>query len=241
MIDDTTKWLFSIGIFQSMNLKESRAGDFNAGNLFFFATMIYLAVACFLRRSPNLLLDHFRRLSFCSILLLMGGHLLYDWSGGRFGERFFFEITWMILFHFVALVFDVFTQIRSVGLQRTLLATTFVLLNLGSFLIYQPQTAAYLRRANQKRMDLFIKTDSKSFETSVIHILSPPEMLQNWYARNNPDLSGTIYLPFNSMMISDLQQTFKGRTHYVYIFNQKAGHSTLVPLEEFLSLPPNTR
>jgi hypothetical protein len=227
MIGETQRWLLGLVIFSSGNLREMLPGEINLGLFLFFVCLAFLV----LKTTSQEFLNYervFFQLSAASVLLLIIGHVFYDFRGSRFGERFFFEITWMIL---AGLVFCI------KNFQKVLNKKAYLLLCLGfypliffSYLIHVPATARIYRESNIKRMDLFLKTKGSEFQNSVIHVSSVPDFDATFYTRNNPDLSGTIYMIFGR----DLSQSyfhFKDRKHFFYGFDQKTKKSKILPIK----------
>jgi len=229
MLGETSKWLFGVGIFQSGDLKNPILGDINLGVILLCLSLGYLLTEIFHNRATQ---DHktsFKFIAFFSILIIVLGHIFYNFRGGRFGERFFFEITWMILFSFLLVLKEVKEVIRHRKIKK-IFYSIVILFFIPSIFIYTPVTAKKLRESNLRRMDIFLKTSSLEFKEAVVHIVSSPDFDVTFYARNTPNLSGTIFVAYDDRFFHDIYLRYEDRKHYVYMFNEKENTGNLIPL-----------
>lgn len=223
MVGETFKWLFGFGYFSSGRLNEKSLNDINLGFLFFLPVLGFLISKSFTKDHVSKNFRQFCRLSLYSILVLIAGHIFYDYRGGRFGERFFFEITWMLVFFFIMIISESFASMK-----RPVLVILILLM--PGLLIYIPKTILSYRLSNIQRMDLFLKT--KDLKDVVIHVGSVPSFGPSFYTRNDPELKGPIYVILSQRMIWEVLERFPLRKHYVYSYSMEDSGSRLVMLEK---------
>lgn len=226
MIDETSKWLFGSGFFASGSLKDSFPQDFNIG-LFLF--VFSLSALPFLSQNSYSKEKLFFRIAFASSLAVLLGHVFYNFQGGRFGERFFFEVTWFVL---AGLIFAMKSLSDSIKSKVAPVVTygLYGLLIFSSLGLYIPATVKVIRESNLKRMDPFIKTEGDQYQNAVVHLSYVPDYDTSFYTRNNPDLSGRIFLNFSGNLSKSFAQ-FKDRKHYFYIYDRQLNKSKIIPIE----------
>lgn len=223
MVGETFKWLFGFGYFSSGRLNEKSLNDINLGFLFFLPVLGYLISKSYTKDHVSENLRQFCRICLFSILVLIAGHIFYDYRGGRFGERFFFEITWMLVFFFIMIISESFASMKRAVL-------VILILLMPGLLIYIPKTILSYRQSNIQRMDLFLKT--KDLKNAVIHVGSVPSFEPSFYTRNDPELKGPIYVILSQRMIWEVLEKFPSRQHYVYSYSMEDSSSRLVMLEK---------
>lgn len=203
------------GYFSSGILNWKTPTDINFGFLFFLPIIGFLVSK--MKKSP------FHSIALGSILCLVLGHIFYDYQGGRFGERFFFEITWMLLLFLILFMHEILSA-------KSRSSYWMLILLVPAFVIYIPKTIVAYKNSNIQRMDLFLKT--KTLENSVIHVGSVPSFDPSFYARNHPELKGTIYVALNPRKIWEVMEKFTGKDHYVYSYDLDKNTSKLLMLEK---------
>jgi hypothetical protein len=216
MINETFKWLFGFGFFSSGSLKINSPSDLNFGFLFFLPILGY-SISKMINR------NEFYFLFLSSIFSLIAGHIFYEYQGGRFGERFFFEITWMLVLFFVLIAHEILIKIRKSPYW-------ILLIMLPSLLFYIPGTILFFRDSNIHRMDLFLKTES--MDNAVIHVGTVPSFDPTFYTRNDPELKGVIYVAMNERLIWEVMEKFPTRDHYLYNYNPLDSSNGLVQIKK---------
>lgn len=223
MVDETFKWLFCFGYFSTARLNVKSPEDINFGFLLFLPIIGYLISKLITKIQVHEPLREFCKISLFSILVLIAGHIFYDFRGGRFGERFFFEITWMLVVFLILIVFESITSVKRASL-------VFLIFLLPGLLIYVPNTILSYKESNIQRMDLFLKT--QELQNAVIHVGSVPSFEASFYTRNHPELEGVIYVLLNRRLIWDVLEKFPSKKHYIYNYHVDDSTSRLVELQK---------
>ncbi len=214
MIENASRWLFGFGYFAGGSLRTIENGDINFGIILFLISIFWLTYRALKNKETIVIL------LVLSIFSLVCGHIFYDFRGGRFGERFFYEISWIILFGLVIFL----KEIKKYGL---VFMGLIVLVNL----IYLPGTYQAYVDGNMRRMDPFLKVKSLKDDKVVIHLHQVPDFDPSFYTRNHPDLSGPVYVIL-SKDFNQVIKSFKDRKHYLYSFDRKSNNSQLLPISE---------
>jgi hypothetical protein len=216
MLGDTSKWLFAWGMFQSGNLKQSLPGDINL-SVFLLMAAIGMGIRnCLKGDGPS-------RLFLSLICVQVLGHIFYLTHGGRFGERFFFEITFLIMLFFcqflihMAQIFKTVADGYGMKLSRNGIALGFVaLIFLPNIQVRLANTVDDLHNANLLRMDIFLKAGKMNLTNAIVFVADVPEFEPSFYARNEPDLRGNLFVQSISGSNELLRKIFPSRKAYIY-------------------------
>jgi len=227
MMNNSYKWLFSSGLFEQYNLKSESANDHNFGMFFFIVAITYLCYLVYKNRFQKYF--YFYLVLILNVLFLIIGHLIVNLSNGRFGERFFFETQWIIFSFFILAIWKLLEKIPYK------IYIFGIIWFLPTLFLYLPNTAKFFRNSNLERMDLYLKTNDQSFSNAMIHIHSTKEFSPRFYTRNNPDLSGPIYVEFTPEF-EILKINYPNKKHYFYFYHPEKDESFLKPINENFSV-----
>jgi hypothetical protein len=189
MVVDGIRWTLGRGPWDPRTLKFPLSGAFPWGATLLTGGLLAVVLK---NRGNNKKADWF----LISVMVaLVAGHFSFDNSPtGRFGERYFFEV------HFVWVILA-WRFLKSYAGRRaafSLIAASMLLALYG--------TAAFFRADNLRRMDPFLKEKALGPGPRIVFMRDAPDFDPPWYARNQPDLSGTIFVrdlgPRNSELLA---------------------------------------
>ena len=212
MLSDSSKWLFGLGFFKSGNLKIETPSDWNFSLVFGFAAV----VAAIWEGYKNPLLRRRILLLLSLVFILVSGHIFYSFSGGRFGERFFFEITFIITLFGARLLWAIAHLAKKPPMQKFALASLAACLLLPNLAIYLPGTINFFHNSNVRRMDPYLKVLEMKLSNSVVFLHDVPEFNANFYARNEPDLSGNLFVHDRAVKNELLMAQYPNKEYYIY-------------------------
>lgn len=211
MLADTAKWLFGLGFFPSGNLKIAAPGEINASIWLLCAGTLFAAWEARRdgrwRRPQALLLS----VAFCAV----AGHLFYDKQGGRFGERRFFEVSFIFCLFAARLLLAMARRV-----PRKVSCAVFPVLLGSTVVCCLPGTIAYIRDDNELRFDLYLQAQRQGIQDAVIFVRDVPWLTPFFYARNDPDLKGNVYV-IDHGRSAPAARLFPGRKTYAYFFDWK--------------------
>lgn len=87
---------------------------------------------------------------------------------------------------------------------------------------YIERTAAYYRHANRERFQLYLSVEERGISNGIVFFQFSGDFAPEWCARNEPDLTGNIFIPDAGPSNGALAAEFPGRTSYLYHFDSKA-------------------
>ncbi len=222
MLADTAKWLFAYGVFRSGNLKDVGAGDWNLSLPLLLAGLGFGVFEAW--RNPRLRHPH------CALLAIVGsvviGHLFYDKQHGRFGERRFYEASFIFCLFAARLILALLRRYS----RKWACALIPALLG-ANLAFYLPGTIAWIREDNEYRMDPFLQAERLGIHDALIFVRdalwSRPVlgrlvlMKMTFYARNDPDLKGNVYVVAGRDE-DEAARLFPRRPRYEYFLDLKS-------------------
>ncbi|MBT5094508.1 MAG: hypothetical protein HOM21_09715, partial [Halobacteriovoraceae bacterium] len=238
MIYDTGQWLFPFGYFENGNLKYALDSNFNLGALLMPLSMFYLFYQSFnFKNKWNQIQQKFLLVGLLSIFLLMLGHLFYDASGGRYGERYFFEITWYLFLPGLLLVHGFIEKRQNFALA---FGSGVMLLFTG---FYSFNTANFFHQANKLRMDPYLKTAGLKEAAPLVFLEGVPEFDPAFYTLNSPTLEGAVFAVSPTLYAGQIKEGKPidimrkvakdlGKQHfYLYKYSHQQKKSQLRPMQ----------
>lgn len=219
MCADASKWLLALGGYAGGNLKNPVRPDINLAWPVAAAALALgwrdSRATAFDARARRLLLF----VAACAVL----GHLFYDKEGGRFGERRFYEVSF-ILCLFVARLYLWAARFLPPAARAGALA---VVLFAPSALTF-PGTMLTLRENNEKRMDPYLRTQRAGVRDALVFVSDCPEFYPRFYARNDPDLRGNVFA-VGGPQDEAAAALLPGRPRYRYFFDWRRRDFVLRP------------
>lgn len=234
MVVQTLRWVFPVGFFQSENINLRSINDVRLYLIPAAVGLIWLLIGKKHSDLRGRRYDCF--LAICFGILVLG-HIFFDGSGGRFGERYYFETAFVPIVLFSRfVVFMTRNAHRKLGKVAAIMIFSLVVasISLPNLLFYFPNTLSYYNNANAKRMDLYIQLERKNINDSLIIIQDTPEFYPSFYTRNDPDLNGNVFV--NASMVLDeneLSSFFPERKKYLY--SRSSGAFEITQVQDFSS------
>jgi len=227
MLADTAKWLFAYGVFRSGNLKDAGAGDWNLSLPLLLAGLGFGVFEAW--RDRSLRRTHAALLAVAGCVII--GHIFYDKQHGRFGERRFYEASFIFCLFAARLILALLRRYS----RKWAYAVIPALLGCN-LAVYLPGTIACIREDNEYRMGLFLKAERLGLHDALIYVrdsswsrpvLDNPVLLSAiFYARNDPDLKGNVYVVAGRDE-DEAARLFPRRPRYEYFLDLKSRGYTL--------------
>lgn len=202
MLQDGLRWTFGRGPWSFQNLKFPETGAFPwaigllGGGL----------LAAYVRKPTRADL-----VLLALMVALVVGHFSFDNSvSGRFGERYFFEI------HFIWIL------LAWKFLRRMGRAPAFALMA-ASMLLGVVSTAKFFRADNLRRMDPFLQAAALPPGPKIVFLRDGPDFDVSWYARNEPDLTGAVFVRDLGARDPELRKRFPGVPAFLYLHDPATG------------------
>ncbi len=217
MFVDCAKWLLGVGAYARGDLKTPSTGNLNPSWIV-LASALILGAWQARGATPD---ARARRFLLGVAACVVAGHLFYDKEHGRFGERRFFEACFLFCF-FVARLYSAAAQ----RLPSALRAPALTLLLLAPASLALPGTMLSIREGTEARMDPYLRAQLLGVRDALIVLREFPEFYPRFYLRNDPDLSGNVYVA-DGLGRETATALLPGRRRYVYFFDWSRGSFAL--------------
>ncbi len=198
MINETSLWVLPINLIGDLKNSSVEA---------FFNISLYLAIFCLIAyffkitKKPSEEIKTFFYLVVPTLLLMVFAHLFYKWSGGRFGERFFFEVSWIPLVFIFYILNHFYHHSKKI---QIILCSTLLILFLKILTFETFSTAQTIKKQNEVTFHLHKKIQSHAYDNSLIVLKGRPTPIddEQFLIRNSPffenatiAISPTAFIP----------------------------------------------
>jgi hypothetical protein len=217
MCADASKWLLALGGYSHGSLKTLAPNDVNLST-----PVLAAALALGWRESRGAAVDaRARRLLLAVVAFAVFGHLFYDKAGGPFGERRFYEISGILCLFVARLYLTAARRLRAEARTAAL-----AVLVLAPAALTLPGTILSFRDRTEARMDPFLRAQRAGVHDALIFVHEGPEFYPQFYARNEPDLRGNVFVTDGAQNAA-VAALLPGRPRYRYFFDWPRGDFSL--------------